>query len=114
MSECLFCKIAEHQIPAKIVYEDTTALAIEDINPKAPVHLLVIPRQHIVSLYEMKQEDENLIGHLHAIAAQLARERGLETQGYRTVINSGEGAGQSVFHLHVHVLGGRLFQWPPG
>lgn len=114
MSDCIFCRIVEREIPAEIVYEDDTAVAIEDIHPQAPVHLLVIPRQHIVSLDEIKPESETLIGHLHGIASRLARERGLETKGYRTVINNGAGAGQSVFHLHVHVLGGRLFHWPPG
>ncbi len=114
MSDCLFCRIVEREIPAQIAYEDETAVAIEDIHPQAPVHLLVIPRRHIVSLDEMKPENESLIGHLHGIAAQLAHERGLGVKGYRTVINNGAGAGQSVFHLHVHVLGGRPFHWPPG
>jgi len=114
MDDCLFCRIIDGKIPAKIVYQDDSAVAIEDIHPQAPVHLLVIPRQHLPSLKEAKDEDELLLGHLHQVASQLARERGLESSGYRTVINNGAGAGQSVFHLHVHVLGGRPFHWPPG
>lgn len=114
MDTCLFCKIIDRKLPAKIVYEDDSVMAIEDIHPQAPVHLLVIPRQHLPSLKEAKAEDELLLGRLHQVASQLARERGLESGGYRTVINNGAGAGQSVFHLHVHVLGGRPFHWPPG
>lgn len=114
MSDCIFCRIAAREIPAKVVYEDEKGIAIEDLHPQAPVHLLVIPKRHVVSLAEMTGDDAQLIGHLHWIAAQLARTHNLEAKGYRTVINSGAGAGQSVFHLHVHVLGGRMFQWPPG
>jgi histidine triad (HIT) family protein len=114
MDDCLFCRIIDGKIPAKIVYQDDSAVAIEDIHPQAPVHLLVIPRQHLPSLKEARAEDELLLGHLHQVASQLARERALESGGYRTVINNGAGAGQSVFHLHVHVLGGRHFHWPPG
>lgn len=112
--DCLFCQIIDRKIPAKIVYEDDLAMAIEDIHPQAPVHLLVLPRKHLVSLTEAHAEDEALLGHLFLVSAQLARERGLESRGYRTVVNNGVGAGQSVFHLHVHVLGGRPFHWPPG
>ena len=114
MENCIFCKILARQIPAKIVYEDDTVFAIEDVNPKAPVHLLVLPREHLVSLKEATPDHEAVLGHLHTVAAQLARDRGLDTQGYRTVINNGPFAGQSVFHLHVHVMGGRMFTWPPG
>ena len=115
MDNCIFCKIIRREVPAKIVYEDPTSVAIEDIHPQAPVHLLVLPRKHLESLGAVKpEEDELLIGHLQAVAAQLARERGVESRGYRTVINNGSGAGQSVYHLHVHVLGGRVFHWPPG
>ncbi len=114
MMDCLFCQIIDRKIPAQIVHEDEHAVAIQDINPQAPVHLLVIPRKHITSLADGRAEDEALLGHLHLLAARLAREQGLEPKGYRTVINSGAGAGQSVFHLHIHVLGGRAFQWPPG
>ncbi len=114
MDDCIFCRIIDRKIPAKIVFEDDLAVAIEDLHPQAPTHLLVMPRQHLPSLKEAVPEDAALLGHLHVVAGQLARERGLEANGYRTVINSGAGAGQSVFHLHVHVLGGRAFHWPPG
>ena len=113
-NDCIFCRIVDRQAPAKIVFEDETVVAFEDLNPQAPVHLLVVPRRHLPSLKEATAEDEPLLGHLFTVAANLARERGLETKGYRTVINNGSGAGQSVFHLHVHVLGGRVFRWPPG
>ena len=114
MENCLFCRIIGGKIPAKIVDQDDRAVVIVDIHPQAPVHLLVIPRKHITSLEESQAEDEALVGHLFLLAAQQARERGLPSRGYRTVINTGAGAGQSVFHLHVHLLGGRPFHWPPG
>jgi len=114
MENCIFCKIAEGKTPAKIVYQDEQAVAFEDIHPQAPVHLLVIPRQHLASLNEATPQDEALLGHLHLIAARLASERGIATKGYRIVINNGSWAGQTVFHLHVHVMGGRVFHWPPG
>ncbi len=112
--ECIFCRIVKGQAPARIVYEDETVMAFEDLHPQAPVHLLVIPRRHLPSLSEATAEDEPLLGRLLAVAARLAQERQLAGRGYRTVINNGAGAGQSVFHLHVHLLGGRLFHWPPG
>lgn len=116
MSEniCIFCQIINGEIPAKIVHRDPRALAFEDVNPQAPVHVLVIPHEHIESLDEASRRDEPLLGHLLRIAARIANERGLSESGYRTVINTGAGAGQSVFHLHVHVLGGRALTWPPG
>lgn len=114
MENCIFCKIIQREVPAKIVYEDDTVLAIEDLHPQAPVHLLIIPRAHLETLSAMKTEDEALLGHLVGVAVELARRRGVESGGYRTVINNGAGAGQSVFHLHVHLLGGRVFHWPPG
>jgi len=114
MQNCLFCEIIDRRAPAKILYEDERAVAIQDIHPQAPVHLLVLPRKHLASLQEATEEDESLLGYLLTLAARLARERGLESKGYRTVINNGTWAGQSVFHLHVHVLGGRVFRWPPG
>jgi histidine triad (HIT) family protein len=114
MAECLFCRIIDRKTLAKIVHEDEYAVAIEDIHPQAPVHLLVIPRKHVLSLQDAQNEDEALLGHLLLVAAQLARERGIASRGYRTVVNNGAGAGQSVFHLHLHVLGGRGFHWPPG
>lgn len=116
MSEnnCIFCKIIAGELPAEVVYRDNRALALEDVNPQSPVHVLVIPHEHIESLDEASQRDEALLGHLLRIAARIANERGLSESGYRTVINTGAGAGQSVFHLHVHVLGGRALSWPPG
>jgi len=114
MADCLFCRIVNRQSPAKVIHEDDLAMVIEDIRPQAPVHLLVLPRKHLISLQDAAAEDETLLGRLHLIAAKVARERGLEAKGYRTVINNGTWAGQSVFHLHLHVLGGRVFHWPPG
>jgi histidine triad (HIT) family protein len=114
MPDCIFCRIIERQVPAKVVHEDEKAIAFEDLRPQAPVHLLIVPRKHLPSLKEARDEDEQLLGHMLMIAAQLARHRQLEAKGYRVVINNGSWAGQSVFHLHLHVLGGRIFHWPPG
>ncbi|HVB29447.1 MAG TPA: histidine triad nucleotide-binding protein [Terriglobia bacterium] len=114
MDNCIFCQIISKKQPAKIVYEDDLAVAIEDIHPQAPVHLLVMPRKHLPSLTEAEAGDEPLLGHLFAVSAQLARERQLAAKGYRTVVNNGSWAGQTVSHLHVHLLGGRVFHWPPG
>lgn len=111
---CLFCRILGKEIPAELVHQDDAAIVIRDINPQAPTHLLVIPREHIESLNDASQRDEALLGHLLRIAARVANAEGLVEGGYRTVINNGVGAGQSVFHLHVHVLGGRPLHWPPG
>ena len=113
MSDCLFCKIGAGEIPAKLVYHDDEIFAFEDIHPQAPTHILLCPRKHFESLSDAAPADALLIGRLHLVAAQLARERNL-TPGYRTLINNGVGAGQSVFHLHLHLLGGRPFRWPPG
>lgn len=99
---------------ADVVHRDARAVALRDINPQAPVHILVIPFEHIESLDEASQRDEATLGHLLRVAARVANSEGLSESGYRTVINTGAGAGQSVFHLHVHVLGGRAFSWPPG
>jgi histidine triad (HIT) family protein len=112
MENCIFCRIAARQSPARLVYEDETVVAFEDLNPQAPVHLLVVPRKHLPSLAEAAS-DEALVGHLFGVAACLAQKNKLE-KGYRTVINNGSWAGQSVYHLHVHVMGGRGFHWPPG
>jgi len=111
---CLFCKIITGEIPGDFVYEDELCVAISDINPQAPTHVLVIPREHMDSLNEASQRDEGLLGHLLRIGARIANDAGHGESGYRTVINTGAGAGQSVFHLHVHVLGGRPMHWPPG
>ncbi|HEV3470018.1 MAG TPA: histidine triad nucleotide-binding protein [Pyrinomonadaceae bacterium] len=112
--DCLFCKIAAGEIPAQLVYQDERAVAFRDINPQAPTHVLVIPREHVASLAEAEEGRESLLGHLLLAAARVARDAGLEASGFRTVINNGAGAGQSVFHLHLHVLGGRPLSWPPG
>ncbi len=114
MDHCIFCRILERKTPAKIIFEDDSTFAIEDIHPQSPVHFLVIPRAHLVSLKDASPEREGLLGHLLSVSALLARDRGLETRGYRVVINTGAEAGQSVFHLHLHVMGGRGFHWPPG
>ncbi|MGH9945105.1 MAG: histidine triad nucleotide-binding protein [Pyrinomonadaceae bacterium] len=112
---CLFCRIVAGEIPADLIYRDETAVAFRDINPQAPVHVLVIPRAHVVSLSEAAEEGEPAaLGRLMQAAARVAAQEGLREGGYRTVINTGAGAGQSVFHLHVHVLGGRPLRWPPG
>jgi histidine triad (HIT) family protein len=111
---CLFCRIATNEIPTDLVHQDDRSLVIRDINPQAPTHLLVIPREHIESLDDASQKDEGLLGHLLRVAAKVANAEGLAAGGYRAVINNGAGAGQSVFHLHVHVLGGRTLNWPPG
>lgn len=116
MSEqsCIFCKIVAGGIPAEKVYEDDGAIAFRDINPQAPVHVLVIPREHIASLDAAGEADEAKLGQLMLAAARVARQEGLSEGGYRTVVNTGAGAGQSVFHIHLHVLGGRPLAWPPG
>ncbi len=111
---CLFCRIVAGEIPADFIHRDDLSIVIRDINPQAPTHLLVIPQEHIDSLNDASQKDEALLGHLLRVAARVANAAGLAEGGYRTVINNGAGAGQSVFHLHVHVLGGRPMNWPPG
>ena len=113
MTDCLFCKIIAGHIPAKKVYEDDQVFVFEDINPQAPTHVLIVPRRHIVGLKEAAPEDAEIIGYCQLVAAKLGRERKIET-GYRTVYNVGPGAGQSVFHLHLHLIGGRALSWPPG
>ena len=113
MPESIFTKIINRQIPAKIAYEDAKYIAIHDISPQAPTHVLIISKKHIVGLKEAQAEDAEIIGYLHLVAAQIARQRGIE-DGYRTVFNVGPRAGQSVFHLHLHLLGGRSLRWPPG
>lgn len=111
--DCLFCKIIAGQVPAKKVYEDEHTLAFEDLDPKAPTHVLIVPKRHLAGLQEAQPEDAELIGQCHLAAAHIARERGLEN-GYRTILNVGPDAGQSVLHLHLHLLGGRKLAWPPG
>jgi histidine triad (HIT) family protein len=110
---CLFCRIITGRVPSKKVYEDDRVFVFEDINPQAPTHVLVIPKKHIVDLKNASPEDAEIIGYTNLVAAKIARQRGIE-DGYRTVFNVGPGAGQSVFHLHLHLLGGRNLTWPPG
>jgi len=114
MDECIFCRIIERRLPARIVFEDDEIVAFEDTHPQAPIHTLIVPRRHLASLKDATPDDAPLLGRLFLVATQLARERDLEPRGYRTVINTGTWAGQSVFHLHLHLLGGRVFHWPPG
>jgi histidine triad (HIT) family protein len=111
--DCLFCKIVNGEIPAQKVYEDETCIAFSDINPQAPVHLLVIPREHIASLAEAEAKHKELLGHLLSCATKLAAKQNL-AEGFRIVINTGKDGGQTVDHLHLHLLGGRAMHWPPG
>jgi histidine triad (HIT) family protein len=114
MSDCLFCKIISRDIPASIVYEDDQLVAVNDINPPAPTHVLVIPKRHIATLADVRPEDDQLVGEMVRRAAAIAKERGLSAGGFRTVFNTNRDAGQTVFHIHLHLLGGRPMHWPPG
>ena len=114
MSDCLFCKIAAGEIPAEKVYEDDDVIAFNDINPQAPTHVLIIPKSHIATTNDISPEDEQVVGKLLSVAAKIAKERGIDSSGYRTVMNCNADAGQMVFHLHLHMLGGRKMSWPPG
>jgi len=112
MSDCIFCRIARREIPSNIVYESDDCVAFRDVNPQAPVHILVVPREHVPSLSETS--DASLVGRLSIVAAELAKKEGIADSGYRTVINTNSDAGQTVFHIHLHLLGGRPMGWPPG
>jgi histidine triad (HIT) family protein len=115
MSEqCLFCRIAKREVDAGVVFEDDSVVAFRDINPQAPVHVLIIPKQHVATVNDLREEHAELLSHLFLTAAKLARDHDVADEGYRLVVNCQEGAGQSVFHLHMHLLGGRPFKWPPG
>jgi len=114
MSTCLFCKIINRDIPGSIVYEDDRVLAFNDINPQAPTHVLVVPKRHIASLNELQPGDDQILGELVRRAAAIAKERGISAGGFRTVFNTNSDAGQTVFHIHLHLLGGRSMSWPPG
>ena len=114
MSDCLFCGIVEGKVPANIVYQDDSVVVFKDIRPRAPVHLLIISRKHIVSVLDIDPNDGALVGQIFQVAARLAREHGVAESGFRVVVNVGADAGQSVFHLHYHLLGGRQMSWPPG
>jgi histidine triad (HIT) family protein len=113
MSDCLFCKIIAGEIPSKKVYEDEQVFVFEDLKPAAPTHVLIVPKRHFAGLKEAVPSDAEIIGYCHLIAAKIGRERGIE-DGYRTVLNVGPRSGQSVFHLHLHLIGGRDLKWPPG
>ena len=114
MSDCLFCKIVEKKFPAKLVQEDEHTVAFDDINPQAPVHTLVIPKRHVTAVQDLGLEDERLLARLLMSCTKVAALKGLQNSGYRVVTNTGKDAGQTVFHLHFHVLGGRHMSWPPG
>jgi histidine triad (HIT) family protein len=113
-AQCLFCRIVNGEIPAKKVFEDDEVIAFRDINPQAPTHVLVIPRKHIPSIDDMTEGDVATVGTTLLRASQIARDLGIDGDGYRLVVNNGPGAGQTVFHIHFHLLGGRNFGWPPG
>ena len=113
-SDCLFCKILAGDIPADIIYESDTAIAFRDINPQAPTHVLVIPRKHISTINDITTDDQAIVGSLYLAAKEIAAAEGIADAGYRAVMNCNEGAGQTVFHIHLHLLGGRAFAWPPG
>lgn len=112
--DCLFCKILAGDIPADIIYDSDTAVAFRDINPQAPTHVIVIPRKHIATINDLEPADKEIVGGLYMAAQEIVRQEGIADSGYRAVMNCGEGAGQTVFHIHLHVLGGRSLGWPPG
>ncbi len=111
---CLFCEIAASRIPARVVYQDDAVVAFHDVDPQAPTHVLVIPRRHIASLFDVTAEDDALLGHLVRTARDVARQAGLDPGGFRLVFNCGDDAGYSVYHIHLHLVGGRKLKWPPG
>jgi len=114
MADCLFCKIAAKQIPSKVAYEDDEVLAFDDIHPAAPVHVLVVPKRHVATLNDLATDDDAVMGRLFRVAARVARERGVDESGWRATVNVGKDAHQLVFHVHLHLMGGRPFGWPPG
>jgi histidine triad (HIT) family protein len=114
MADCLFCKIIKREIPSSIVYEDDRVLAFNDINPQAPTHVLVVPKRHIATLNDLAPDDDQIVGEVVRRAAAIAQERGISAGGFRTVFNTNRDAGQTVFHIHLHLVGGRTLGWPPG
>jgi len=112
--DCIFCRIARKEIPSTIVYEDEHAIAFEDVNPQAPVHVLVVPRKHIPTNLDLTEDDSNLVGHLFLVANKVAQQKGIAERGFRLLMNCNREAGQTVFHIHLHLLGGRVMGWPPG
>ncbi len=111
---CLFCRIIDKKIPSRVVYEDDRAFAFEDINPQAPVHVLIIPKKHIPTTLDMTDEDHELIGRLFQIANKIAKDKGVAERGFRVVMNCNPESGQTIYHIHLHLLGGRIMHWPPG
>jgi histidine triad (HIT) family protein len=114
MSDCLFCGIVEGKIKGEVVYRDNSVVAFKDINPKAPVHILIVPVKHIATLLDLQDEDQELVGEIFSVANRLAEQQRISQDGFRVVANCGAGAGQTDFHMHFHLLGGRHFSWPPG
>ena len=114
MSECIFCKIVNKEIASNIVYEDDLVVAFRDINPQAPVHILIVPKEHIPTLRDIDEEKKHLISHAYMVAKKIAENEGIAEKGYRIVTNCGKDGGQTVYHLHFHLLGGRFMTWPPG
>ncbi len=114
MEDCIFCKIINKEIPASIVFEDEKMIAFNDINSQAPIHILLIPREHFASLNDIPEEKKNILSHLLLKARQIAQEKGIAEKGYRIVLNTEKDSGQEVFHIHFHLLGGRRMHWPPG
>ena len=112
--ECIFCKIAQEETPANIIYKDEHVVAFEDVNPQAPVHILVVPRKHISTSLDITDEDTLVMGYLFQVANTIAQQKGISDRGFRMVMNCNHEAGQTVFHVHLHVLGGRIMAWPPG
>ena len=114
MTDCLFCKIREGEIPADIIYQDDDVMAFNDVNPQAPTHLLIIPKKHLSTVNDVEPTDELMMGKLFSAAKKIAAEKGISDDGYRLVVNTNEQAGQTVFHIHMHFLAGRIMTWPPG
>ncbi len=114
MDNCIFCKIINKEVPSKVVYEDERVLAFDDINPKAPIHILLISKEHFGTLNEIPEEKKDILSHLLLKARQIAQEKGIAENGYRIVLNTERDSGQEVFHIHFHLLGGRQMKWPPG
>ncbi len=112
--DCVFCKIIEEKAHGRIIYEDSLSIAFNDINPQSPVHVLIIPKRHIPTLLDLTDKEKDLIGHLYIVANKIAKERGIAERGFRTLINCNPESGQSVYHIHLHLLGGRRMHWPPG
>ena len=114
MNKCIFCKIINNEIAAKIIYQDEKVIAFDDLSPKAPIHKLIVPRQHIATLNDLNPDDKELMGHMLYVAKELAGQLKIAQPGYRTLINCNTNGGQAVYHIHLHLLGGRKMQWPPG